>query len=147
MDIDDAEYQYFGGFVGNTLWVGQKGETIWMPKICASENIYSYGDVTVVGDLHCLGTKSRVASTKNFDQKKLYCYEMASPMFGDAGTAYMDERGTCYVSTEPVFKETIETYQEPVILLTKYGPGDIWIEEVTPDYFVSSITEIGRAHV
>ncbi|MCR1842751.1 phage tail spike protein [Murimonas intestini] len=132
--IEDADYKYYAWYLGDNLWLGsQDGEDVWMPsirplKISAAGDIYSFGNIS------CFGTKSRIADTKNFSQKKLYCYEMASPMFGDCGTGCTDENGDCYISIDPVFEETIE--QEPIVKLTKYGKGELYVSEINSGYFV-----------
>ena len=123
-DIDKADYKLFGGYIGEQLWMSTSGSVIWMPLIRPSE-ISSTGDIYSFGNISCLGTKSRIADTDNFGQKKLYCYEMASPMFGDCGTASTDDAGECYISIDPIFAEMIE--QEPVVKLTKYGLGDLYV--------------------
>ena len=132
-DIEKAEYKLFGGYLAEQLWMSTSGSVIWMPLIRPSE-ISSMGDIYSFGNISCLGTKSRIADTENFSKKKLYCYEMASPMFGDCGTASTDDAGECYISIDPIFAEMIE--QEPVVKLTKYGLGDLYVSEINSNYFV-----------
>ncbi len=131
-NIEQADYKMFAGYLGENLWLSLTGSSVWMPLIRPSE-ISALGNIYALGDIGCMGTKSRIADTENFSKKKLYCYEMASPMFGDCGTASTDDAGECYISIDPIFAETIE--QEPIIKLTKYGKGDLYVSEIKSEYF------------
>ena len=82
------------------------------------------------------GTKSRIASTKDYDDRLLYCYETPSPTFGDFGECIIDEMGSCIVYIDDIFAETIDlecTYQ---VNLQKYGKGDCWVAKRTTAYFI-----------
>ena len=37
------------------------------------------------------GSKSRIATTENYNQRLLYCYETPTPTFGDIGEGTIDE--------------------------------------------------------
>lgn len=93
------------------------------------------GDWKVDGALDVAGAKPRIVDTKDYGTRKLYCYEMASPIFGDIGDGEIAEDGKCYVSLDPVFAQTISTngYQ---VFLQKCGDGDCYIAERKPNYFV-----------
>lgn len=137
-DIYDAlindRYDFFAGYISSILRVGKEGSHVWMPTITATD-ITSTGRIYAYGNISCLGTKSRIADTL-YGKKLLYCFETPSPIFGDAGSANTDTDGICYVSIDPIFAETIDLSQEPIIMLTKYGPGDIWVDEVSVNYFI-----------
>lgn len=45
----------------------------------------------------------------------------------------MDESGVCYIYIDPIFAETVQKYDLPVVFLTKYGSGDLWADEITHD--------------
>lgn len=80
------------------------------------------------------GTKSRVADTKNYGERLLYCYETPTPYFGDLGEGKTDESGKCYVFLDDTFDETIEgKYQ---VFLQAYGEGRLYVSERTSAYFV-----------
>ena len=87
-----------------------------------------HGDFTVYEDFSCHGTKNRIASTADFGERKLYCYETASPMFGDVGEGVVSSDGTCLIDIDPIFEETVETSQYQVFLQA-YSPGDLWVSE------------------
>lgn len=89
-----------------------------------------------IGNISCSGTKSRIASTENYNERLLYCYEMASPIFGDIGEGMIDENGKCFVFLEDIFSETIDTNADYQVFLQKYGNGDCWIAKRTPTYFI-----------
>lgn len=90
-----------------------------------------YGDFEVYN-----GTKSRVASTKSYDDRALYCYEMPSPMFGDIGHGVIGEDGLCYVDIDLVFGETVDTVQNYQVFLQSYSEHNVYVYEKTKDYFV-----------
>ena len=69
-----------------------------------------------------------MSDTEDFGERKLYCYETASPMFGDVGEGLISLDGTCIVDIDPVFEETVETGQYQVFL-QKYGTGDCYVSE------------------
>lgn len=112
-----------------------------------SIHINSYGDImasnneliidTVWADyLYISGSKSRIASTENYFDRLLYCYETPKPYFGDIGEATLDENGLCYVFLDDIFYETVNTDCKYQVFLQKYGQGDVWIKERTPTYFI-----------
>lgn len=82
------------------------------------------------------GTKSRIATTKNYSNRLLYCYEMPSPMFGDIGEAETDETGECYIYLDDIFSETVSAQIEYQVFIQKEGQGDIWVDSKEPAFFV-----------
>lgn len=105
--------------------------------VLQGQTIDLYGGVTIHGGFTITaGTKSRSIDTENYDTRLLYCYEMPSPMFGDIGEGETDDSGECYVFLDDVFAETIAADIEYQVFLQKEGPGDIWVDEKKPGYFV-----------
>lgn len=100
-----------------------------------------YQPVTIGGSLSVAGTKNRIIDTENYDTRKQYCYETASPYFGDIGTAQTDDKGKCYIDIDDIFSETVNTGVEYQVFLQKEGQGDLWVEEKTDSYFVVRGTE------
>lgn len=100
-----------------------------------------YQPVTIGGSLSVVGTKNRIIDTENYDTRKQYCYETATPYFGDIGTAQTDETGKCYIDIDDIFAETVNTGVEYQVFLQKEGQGDLWVEEKTDSYFVVRGTE------
>ncbi len=92
------------------------------------------GSVEAVS-LSVLGYKSRISDTENYGELHQYCYEMASPYFGDIGSGETDESGECYVSVSDKFSETCGDCPY-YVFLQKEGKGDIWIEKKEKNYFV-----------
>ena len=94
-----------------------------------------YGDWAVEGSLVVGGTKPRMVNTKDYGSRLLYCYETASPMFGDIGDGKIADDGKCYIWLDPIFTQTISTngYQ---VFLQKCGDGDCYVSERTSNYFV-----------
>lgn len=101
----------------------------------------SGGNLSVSKDFSCAGTKKRIVDTENYDIRSQYCYETATPYFGDIGTAQTDETGKCYIDIDDIFAETVNTDVEYQVFLQKEGQGDIWVEEKTDSYFIVKGTE------
>lgn len=100
-----------------------------------------YQPVTIGGSLSVAGTKNRIIDTENYDTRKQYCYETATPYFGDIGSGCTDNTGKCYIDINDIFLETVNTGVEYQVFLQKEGQGDIWVEEKTDSYFVVKGTE------
>ena len=100
-----------------------------------------YQPVTIGGSLSVAGEKNRIIDTENYDTRKQYCYETATPYFGDIGTAQTDETGKCYIDIDDIFAETVNTGVEYQVFLQKEGKGDLWVEEKTNSYFAVKGTE------
>nr|DAM87091.1 MAG TPA: Putative tail protein [Caudoviricetes sp.] len=97
--------------------------------------------VTIGGSLSVAGTKNRIIDTENYDTRKQYCYETATPYFGDIGSGCTDNTGKCYIDIDDIFSETVNIGVEYQVFLQKEGQGDIWVEEKTDSYFVVKGTE------
>ena len=93
-----------------------------------------HGDFVVYEDFSCHGTKNRITHTADFGERKLYCYETASPMFGEVGEGKIAEDGICIVELDPVFEETVTTGQYQVFL-QPYGAGTVYVAERGPHSF------------
>lgn len=100
-----------------------------------------YQPVTIGGSLSVAGTKNRIIDTENYDTRKQYCYETATPYFGDIGSGCTDDTGKCYIDIDDIFAETVNTGVEYQVFLQKEGQGDLWVEEKTDSYFVVRGTE------
>lgn len=99
------------------------------------------GYTSIDGDFNVTGSKNRIIDTENYDTRKQYCYETATPYFGDIGTAQTDDKGKCYIDIDDIFSETVNTGVEYQVFLQKEGQGDLWVEEKTDSYFVVRGTE------
>lgn len=93
------------------------------------------GSASVYGSFYVSGTKSRIAETEDYGERRLYCYETPSPLFGDVGEGEIGEDGLAFIPIDPKFSETITTnnYQ---VFLQKYGEGDAFVFERKPGYFI-----------
>lgn len=87
-------------------------------------------------EIKTTGTKNRVVPTENYSNRLQYCYETASPMFGDIGEGITDENGECIVEIGDIFTETVTTRIEYQVFLQKEGKGDLWIEKKEENYFI-----------
>lgn len=93
------------------------------------------GKTRVQGNFAVSGTKSRCIDTENYGRKLQYCYEMASPYFGDIGSGILDDSGECYIDIDDIFSETVRQDLEYFVFLQKEGQGDIWVEEKQEVFF------------
>lgn len=111
------------------------GKVISYSHIEASGHFYSKGTGTDLADLSVRGTKSRILQTKNYGTQTFYCYEMASPMFGDIGEAFISEDGTCLIDIDDIFQESTNVGIEYYVFLQKEGDGDCWVDKKEQTYF------------
>lgn len=91
--------------------------------------------VLMEGNLAVRGSKSRIAETKNYRNRLLYCYEMSSPMFGDIGEGEIDENGECIVAIDDIFSESVTAKIEYQVFLQKEGMGDLWVDSKNESFF------------
>lgn len=101
----------------------------------ASGHLYSGSTGTDLADLSVRGTKKRIFPTKNYGTQAFYCYEMASPMFGDIGETFISEDGTCLIDIDDIFQESTNVRIEYYVFLQKEGDGDCWIDKKEQTYF------------
>lgn len=101
----------------------------------ASGHFYSVGTGTDLADLSVRGTKKRILSTKNYGTQAFYCYEMASPIFGDIGEASIPEDGICLIDIDDIFQESTNVRIEYYVFLQKEGDGDCWVDQKEQTYF------------
>lgn len=104
-------------------------------RINGSNYINDYVDISP-REIKTTGTKNRVVPTENYSNRLQYCYETASPMFGDIGEGIADENGECIVEIGDIFTETVTTRIEYQVFLQKEGEGDLWIEKKEENYFI-----------
>lgn len=111
------------------------GKVISFSHIEASGHFYSKGTGTDLADLSVRGIKSRILQTENYGVQTFYCYEMASPMFGDIGEASISEDGTCLIDIDDIFQESTNVGIEYYVFLQKEGDGDCWVDKKEQTYF------------
>lgn len=104
-------------------------------RINGSSYINDYVDISP-REIKTTGTKNRVVPTENYSNRLQYCYETASPIFGDIGEGITDENGECIVEIGDIFTETVTTRIEYQVFLQKEGKGDLWIEKKEENYFI-----------
>lgn len=104
-------------------------------KLGMSANLAVDYSLDVGKDLTVSGKKSRLASTPDYGDRLLYCYEMPTPYFGDVGEGVIGADGKCYISIDAILSETISTDQYQVFLQA-YGKGEAYIAERKANYFV-----------
>ena len=95
----------------------------------------SHGNIVALGNLSVSGSKNCVQETENFGKRLINAYETCDYYFGDIGES-QTINGESIVWIDDIFKEIISTEVDYQVFITKYGRGDIWVEERTQDYFV-----------
>lgn len=95
-----------------------------------------HGDVELNENLKVHGTKNRVVKTDDYGERLLYSYETAKPYFGDIGEGALDENGVCYIYTDNILLETINTECQYQVFIQKYGSGEAWVERREQSYFL-----------
>lgn len=95
----------------------------------------SHGNIAALGNLSVSGSKNCVQETENFGKRLINAYETCDYYFGDIGES-QTINGESTVWIDDIFKEIISTEVDYQVFITKYGRGDIWVEERTKDYFV-----------
>ena len=90
-------------------------------------------------NLFVSGTKSKIVKT-DYGDRLAYCYEMASPVYGDIGSAVIDEDGEVLVYIDPIFQEYIHEKCEYYVFLQNEGRGESYVSQKTSSYFVISGT-------
>ena len=99
-------------------------------NVAASVNgVLNVSGKVIATGLSVSGEKNRVISTSDYGVRALHSYETPLPTFSDYGKGKISEDGFCYIETDPIFMETINTDYEPTVFLTKYGEGDIWVDD------------------
>ena len=93
------------------------------------------GWARIYGDFVVDGTKNRLVTLDDHTQKLLYCYETASPMFGDVGEGLIGDDGQCFIPIDAVFSQTV-TLSQYQVFLQKYGNGECYVSERNPSYFI-----------
>ena len=135
--LSNASGCRMGNGVGNYITCNSSGTGI---GISAPNNIYvSNGDMEIRGSLTVRTNKNRLIDTESYGERLLYCYETASPLFGDVGEGKISEDGYCYIPIDPILAATINTIQYQVFL-QRYGSGDCYISERAAGYFIVSGT-------
>ena len=95
----------------------------------------SQGNIAALGNLSVSGSKNCVQETENFGKRLINAYETCDYYFGDIGES-QTINGEMIIWIDDIFKEIISTEVDYQVFITKYGRGDIWVEERTQDYFV-----------
>lgn len=95
-----------------------------------------HGRVKFYDSMCCSESKSRVVKTGHYGEQLQYCYEMATPFFGDIGEGRTDNVGVCYVDIDDIFQETVSCECSYHVFLQKEGSGDLWVDEKSSTFFV-----------
>lgn len=101
---------------------------------CNFENsIHTNGSVSIAGSMTA-ATKSCIQETKDYGTRLFYCYETSDYCLGDHGRGGIIN-GECKILIDPIYSQSVRLDMDYDVYLTKYGQGDIWVDEMTPTYF------------
>ena len=92
-------------------------------------------DLTVHGNLHVDGEKTRVVKTSK-GMVGVNAYEMAEPYFGDIGESRTNENGQARIDIDPLFAETVNTSCPYQVYIQPYCEGKFYVAERTSDHFI-----------
>ena len=122
--------------ISSSSTITARGKIKSSSHIEASGHFYNIGSGNDLSDLSVRGTKKRIFDTKDYGMQAFYCYEMASPIFGDIGKATISDDGTCLIDLDDIFQESINAEITYYVFLQKESDGDCWVEEKEPTHFV-----------
>ena len=121
--------------ISSSSTITARGKIKSSSHIEASGHFYNIGSGNDLSDLSVRGTKKRIFDTKDYGMQAFYCYEMASPIFGDIGKATISDDGTCLIDLDDIFQESINAEITYYVFLQKESDGDCWVEEKAPTHF------------
>ena len=122
--------------ISSSSTITARGKIKSSSHIEATGHFYNIGSGNDLSDLSVRGTKKRIFDTKDYGMQAFYCYEMASPIFGDIGKATISDDGTCLIDLDDIFQESINAEITYYVFLQKESDGDCWVEEKAPTHFV-----------
>lgn len=93
---------------------------------------YCSGPFNARGGVSGASLNSEIA-TVSYGTRNIPSIGSAISTISDFGSATLNGDGQCYITIDPVFSETVNKECIPIVFITKYGEGDIWVENVTPD--------------
>lgn len=125
ISVESGEYSAFYSFYA--FYLAYLGEIAFYA---------SRTSTSIKGNLSVSGTKSRLAKTKSYNDRLLYCYEMPSPIFGDVGHGVIGEDGLCYIDIDQIFFETVDMNQSYQVFLQSYSEHNVYVLKREPQYFV-----------
>lgn len=101
-------------------------------------------NVSVMGSFDVQGSKNASVPT-SIGRVNISAYETAEYYFGDIGRGKTVD-GECTIEIESLFSETVNTNIDYEVFLTPYGKGLIYVDEMTPGYFVVKGDDIPFAY-
>lgn len=90
---------------------------------------------TITGDFEVYGQKDCAIFTEEFGKLNFSAYEMTEIYLGDIGESEV-VNGECTITLDDKFLACVNTQSPYQVFLTKYGQGDIWVEQRNTDNFI-----------
>jgi phage minor structural protein len=141
VNSDSNDAIVFRGNNGFSFWTDNRAIFY---KVVDQDKIWCDTDLTVAQTLRVnrdfvtSGSKNCVQTTENYGNRLFYATEDCESLLTDTGKGETSENGEIFtqkIKIDPIFKESTIT-DNYYVFLTKYGRGDIWIEEQTEDHFI-----------
>lgn len=125
---------------GGSFVFGQAGSLTDNVMEVSKDRLYHKGSIRCGESISCknliaTGTKNRLVKTKDYGNRTLNAYETASCFFGDIGESQTDSNGEVIINIDDIFLQTVNTTEEYHVFISKYGKGDIWVEERNENMF------------
>lgn len=125
---------------GGMFVFGQAGSLTENIMEVSKEKLYHTGSIKCGKDINCknfiaTGTKNRLVRTKDYGNRALNAYETAACFFGDIGESKTDINCEAIVKLDDIFIQTVNTNEDYHVFLSKYGKGDIWVDERNKNTF------------
>lgn len=93
------------------------------------------GHLRVSGNFLVSGTKNCRIHTEQYGDLDYSAYETADIYLGDIGESEVID-GECIIQLDEKLLACVNTDLPYQVFLTKYGPGDIWVEQRNADNFI-----------
>jgi hypothetical protein len=153
ISVQEPTKFYIPAFFLNSIKLGSEVVDLFGngEAVCTSAKIYAdkailtnetltavgnvYGSDAYFSSIHVNGSKTRAVKT-SVGTVAMNAFETPNPLFADYGHDKLDRKGLCTVFLDTLFLETVSLEEGYEVFLTKYGPGDIWVQERDLDSFL-----------
>lgn len=125
---------------GGSFVFGQAGSLTDNVMEVNKDRLYHKGSIRCGESISCknlvaTGSKNRLVKTEDYGDRTLNAYETASCFFGDIGESQTDSNGEVIINIDSIFLQTVNTTEDYHVFISKYGKGDIWVEERNENMF------------
>ncbi len=126
----------FNGGLGKGLRIITSGGTPILDYPNDNYEIWLRRKTFVNGDFRVSGSKNAVVKTEHYGERLLNSLETPESYFQDKGSGKTSKDGYCYIHTDDIFDETVNTDMQYHVEIQEYGEGTLRPIERNPRYFV-----------